>query len=63
MEEWMLNRYGVAEYATEASRNLLKSVRGWKGADQPPKVTAERLEVRKRLIDELEFRWEKFEKN
>jgi hypothetical protein len=61
MEEWMLNRYGVAEYATEASRKLLKSPRGWKGAGQPPKMKAERLEVRKRLIDELEFRWEKFE--
>jgi hypothetical protein len=62
MEDWMLKRYGIAEFANADSRKVLASVRGWRGPNQPPKVKKERLEVRKRLLDELEFRWEQSKK-
>jgi hypothetical protein len=62
MEDWMLKRYGIAEFDNVDSRKVLASVRGWRGPNQPPKVKKERLEVRKRLLDELEFRWEQSKK-
>ena len=59
MEEWMLDRYGVVQFDTKASRTALAGPRGWRGGALAPDMMKARLDVRNRLKEELEFRWAK----
>lgn len=62
MEDWLLDFYGTPEFDKPKTRQTLRKARGWTGNELAPKVQKERLAVRERLQQELEFRWEKARK-
>lgn len=59
MEDWLLDLYGAPAFDKPSTRQTLKKPKGWVGNELEPKLRKERIAVRQRLQEELEFRWGK----